>query len=125
MVQVQLDRAFCSSGRFDSWSAISCTSPLRHSSNHNPLLLGCMSEDSRPSFFRFRVMWTTYKDFLSFVKDEWSRFLVYGPPMKIMMSRLKHLQSALRILNFLVFGDLNREIEDYSNMLEPIQLGMD
>lgn len=122
LIQVRLDRAFCFATSLEIWSSISCISLPRHSSDHNPLFLRCTLHGTRPSLFRFRSMWATHKDFLNFVSDEWSKAPVYGSPMRVIMCKLKHLRSALRVWNFSVFGDLNRQIEDYSSKLEVIQL---
>lgn len=73
-------------------------------SYHNALLLSFRDRIARPSFFRFRSMWLTHNDFLSFVRDEWAKALVLGSPMRVFMCKLKHLRSALRQWNFAILG---------------------
>lgn len=70
-------------------------------------------------------MWTTHKDFISFLKEEWNKEPVFCLAMRIMMCKLKYLSSTLRVWNYTIFGDLNRKIEECSASLEAVQLDME
>lgn len=122
-IEMLLDRCFCSLPWLDAWPLTSCSTLIRHCSDHNPVLVVFDKYSSQgPSPFRFQQVWVQHPQFLSIVSLTWSSFNVYGCPQYILQQKLKFLKPLLKDWNRSVFGNVDRTVDLARTSLERIQL---
>ncbi|KAL6206762.1 hypothetical protein ACLB2K_024009 [Fragaria x ananassa] len=122
-IEMLLDRCFCSLPWLDSWPVTNCSTLVRHSSDHNPLLVvfeKFASHGAPP--FRFQPIWLQHPQFLQMVKSVWSSFNVYGCPQFILQQKLNLLKPILKDWNHNTFGNVNLAVDLARAKLEMIQL---
>ena len=69
IVDIHLNRAFCSDISFQVWSSIECNALAHHCSDHNPIFLSYRQFASMHKPFRFLSIWTTHDKFLNSVRE--------------------------------------------------------
>ncbi|KAK9912795.1 hypothetical protein M0R45_036636 [Rubus argutus] len=122
-IEMLLDRCFCSLPWLDTWPVTSCSTLVKHCSDHNPLLVAFDKFSSQgPSPFRFQPAWVQHPQFLSMVKSAWSSFTVSGCPQYILQQKLKLLKVVLKDWNHSVFGNVDLNVDLARANLEEIQL---
>ena len=77
---------------------------LRPVSDHCPVLLDSEGINSRPSPFRFEIMWLKFDCFKDFLRDWWQSLHFSGSFSFVLASKLKALKGILRVWNKEVFG---------------------
>ncbi|KAK9930542.1 hypothetical protein M0R45_027578 [Rubus argutus] len=122
-IEMLLDRCFCSLPWLDAWPLTSCSTLVRHCSDHNPILVVFEKYTSQgPSPFRFQQLWVQHPQFLSIVSSAWSSVNVYGCPQFILQQKLKFLKPLLKDWNRTVFGNVDLVVDLARISLEKIQL---
>ena len=125
IISSRLDRAFCNSKFLDSWSQIAAFTLHSTHYDHFPFLVDCnLKSLVGPRPFRFQKMWLFHPTFLDLVKRVWSS-RQEGSAMSKLISKLKFLKKELKVWNWTVFGDLNKNIMATEDKLASIQLHFD
>ena len=124
-IEMLLDRCFCSIPWLDYWPMTSCSTLVRHSSDHNPLLISFTKYIAQgPIPFRFQKLLLGHSDFLKIVQVAWQSFEVCGCPMFILQRKLKLLKPILKEWNLNVFGNVHIAVDSARAALEKIQLAI-
>ncbi|KAL6224666.1 hypothetical protein ACLB2K_003521 [Fragaria x ananassa] len=124
-IEMLLDRCFCSIPWLDSWPVTSCSTLVRHSSDHNPLLISFKKYVAQgPIPFRFQKIWSGHSDFLKTVQAAWQSFEVSGCPMFILQRKLMLLKHILKDWNVNIFGNVHTAVDKTRTALENIQLAI-
>ncbi|XP_062014240.1 uncharacterized protein LOC133730715 [Rosa rugosa] len=124
-IEMLLGRCFCSIPWLDYWPMTSCSTLVRHSSDHNPLLISFTKYIAQgPIPFRFQKLWLGHSDFLKIVQVAWQSFVVCGCPMFILQRKLKLLKPILKEWNVNVFGNVHTAVDSARAALEKIQLAI-
>ncbi|XP_004301904.1 PREDICTED: uncharacterized protein LOC101292910 [Fragaria vesca subsp. vesca] len=77
--------------------------------------------DAWDHLFRFRKMWLEHEQFKDFVYNCWSATNSLSCPLSSIQHKLRVLRKALRIWNWVVFGDVHRRVKEDLKALEDIQ----
>ncbi|XP_024626586.1 uncharacterized protein [Medicago truncatula] len=73
-VALRLDRAICNVDWLNAWQRTSCSSLVRHHSDHHPLLISVDGHGVRNAApFKFFKTWTTHEDCRRLVLECWSK----------------------------------------------------
>ncbi|KAM5549757.1 hypothetical protein ABKV19_000925 [Rosa sericea] len=124
-IEMLLDMCFCSIPWLNSWPMTSCSTLVRHSSDHNPLLISFINYIAQgPIPFRFQKIWLGHSDFLKIIHAAWQSFEVCGCPMFILQRKLKLLKPILKEWNVNVFGNVHTTVDSARTALEKIQLAI-
>ena len=68
-IEMLLNRCFCSTAWLDAWPITNCSTLVRHSSDHNHLLVSFQKFAAQvPTPFRFHHMRLDHPDFINLVK---------------------------------------------------------
>ncbi|XP_058078430.1 uncharacterized protein LOC131226729 [Magnolia sinica] len=81
-------------------------------SDHSPLLLTLHQDPVQfPHPFRFQRMSTIHEDFIQVVSDCWSNEVTTTPMYRFYI-KMKSLNSKLKAWNLVVFGDVNKKVQE-------------
>jgi len=117
----RLDRSICNQNWIDNCSNISCTTLLKTSSDHYPLLLEFNNTIHQfPSSLKFMKMWTLHNNCKQVVQDCWN-VNIAGCPMYILSTKLKLLKNKSKVWNKEVFGNVHALVYDAEQHLANIQ----
>ena len=108
--QRRLDRSIYNQKCLDICSSLSCSTLLRHTSDHSPLLLdfGLTSIKSGAQF-KFLKMWSLHEDCINLIRNTWNTS-IFGCPMYILSYKLKILKQNLKTWNKNVFGNVHDHV---------------
>lgn len=121
----RLDRSICNQSWLDMCSSLSCSTLLRHPSDHSPLLLDFNLTTSRfGSQFKFLKMWAMHDDCINLVQNSWNNSF-FGSPMYILSQKLKHLKNNLKEWNKNVFGNIHEHVNIAEQEVHHIQAQID
>lgn len=121
----RLDRSICNQSWLDMCSSLSCSTLLRHPSDHSPLLLDFNHTTSRfGSQFKFLKMWAMHDDCINLVQNSWNNSF-FGSPMYILSQKLKHLKNNLKEWNKNVFGNIHEHVNIAEQEVHHIQAQID
>lgn len=119
--QRRLDRSVCNQAWLDICHSTSCSSLLKTTSDHYPLLLMFDTTEVRyASNFKFLKMWALHNDCREFIATCWQSPVI-GCPMFILTKKLKILKDKLKIWNKEVFGNVHDYVKQSELNLSLIQ----
>jgi len=109
-VALRLDREICNIDWLNIWQRTTCSSLVRHHSDHHPLLISVEGLNVRNAVpFKFFKTWTSHEDCRRLVLEVWSK-RVCGSGMVRLQLKLKNLKNAFKTWNRTTFGDVDRQV---------------
>lgn len=89
----RLDRVICNQNMLDSCFAISCSTLVKNTSDHYPLLYDLQVSSAHfSSSFKFMKMWTLDKGCKDVISDCWNERVI-GSPMHVLSTKLKMVKA--------------------------------
>ncbi|WJX32857.1 hypothetical protein P8452_21136 [Trifolium repens] len=123
--QKRLDRAICNLSWINMSTTISCSTLVKHKSDHCPLLLDFHNHElSFASQFRFFRMWSMHNGCKDLIQNSWNTSVV-GCPMFVLCKKLKILKEKLKEWNKSTFGDIHNNVKVSEQNLQNIQHQID
>jgi len=117
----RLDRTICNQQWLDLCATISCSTLVKTTSDHFPLLLEFNTTNQLfASSFKFLKMWTLHSDCRKVVEDCWNVHVI-GCPMYVLSTKLKLLKNKLKAWNKEVFGNIHALVTEAESHLPNIQ----
>ncbi|GAU50480.1 hypothetical protein TSUD_409650 [Trifolium subterraneum] len=117
----RLDRTICNQDWVDACTSMNCSTLVRTTSDHYPLLLDCNTHDlSFKASFKFMKMWSLHEGCHAVIADSWKENVI-GCPMFILSTKLKRLKEKLRRWNKDIFGNVHSYVNEAEQDLSNIQ----
>lgn len=91
-------------------------------SDHCPIILMEDDRDWGPKPFRFLNAWLLHPNFLAFVKQSWSEFVVEGWAGYKCLMKFKALKQALKQWNVVVFGKIESKLKSAEDEAHTLDL---
>ena len=119
--QRRLDRSVCNQAWLDICQSTSCSTLIKTSSDHYPLLLTFDTTDNTfASSFKFLKMWALHDDCKEFIASSWQTPAI-GCPMYILTKKLKTLKDKLKVWNKDTFGNVHDYVKNAKSKLSLLQ----
>lgn len=118
----KLDRALVNLPFLHSFNQVNVDYLAQKSSNHKPMLLSLAYLTCRynPIPFRYQNMWSTYENFLVFMRQVWMK-LVQGADLRSVGYQAKRSKIALKAQNKIVFNCVDHTISKLEERIAQME----
>ncbi|KAL8547280.1 hypothetical protein ACS0TY_006850 [Phlomoides rotata] len=118
----KLDRLLVNTNWLSKWPCVSLKGGWRSLSDHVPIFIEGAERDWGPRPFKFFNQWIQHQEYRTLIEKVWAESSVSGWAGFVIKEKLKILKSELKGWSKVVFGELERKIEEKKTEIERLDI---